>query len=66
MRRPGVRRLGEAKVAVSPGSRFGDDGDDHVRFAFIENGHRTRQGIRSIRKLFRKRKRETNRVKVAQ
>ena len=27
----------EAKVAVSPGIGFGDYGDDHVRFALIEN-----------------------------
>lgn len=46
--------LAEAKVAVSPGIGFGDYGDDHVRFALIENEHRTRQAIRSIRKLFRK------------
>ncbi|MBP8901587.1 MAG: alanine transaminase, partial [Thiobacillaceae bacterium] len=35
--------LADAKVAVSPGVGFGDYGDDHVRFALIENEHRTRQ-----------------------
>jgi alanine-synthesizing transaminase len=45
--------LQEAKVAVSPGVGFGDYGDDHVRFALIENEHRTRQAIRGIRKMFR-------------
>lgn len=54
------RLLVEANVAVSPGIGFGDYGDDHVRFALIENEHRTRQAIRSIRKLLRKRKRELN------
>jgi alanine-synthesizing transaminase len=29
--------LAEAKVCVSPGIGFGDYGDDHVRFALIEN-----------------------------
>jgi hypothetical protein len=29
--------LAEAKVAVSPGIGFGEYGDDHVRFALIEN-----------------------------
>ena len=41
--------LSEAKVAVSPGVGFGADGDGFVRFALIENEHRTRQAIRGIR-----------------
>lgn len=47
------RLLSEAKVAVSPGVGFGAYGDDHVRFALIENEHRTRQAIRGIRRMFR-------------
>ena len=43
--------LKEAKVAVSPGIGFGQYGDDHVRFALIENEHRTRQAIRGMRKM---------------
>jgi alanine-synthesizing transaminase len=43
----------EAKVAVSPGIGFGSYGDQFVRFALIENEHRTRQAIRSIRAMFR-------------
>jgi alanine-synthesizing transaminase len=46
--------LTEAKVAVSPGIGFGEYGDDHVRFALIENEHRTRQAVRGIRKLLQK------------
>jgi len=46
--------LVDAKVAVSPGIGFGDYGDDHVRFALIENEHRTRQAIRGIKEMFRK------------
>jgi len=42
--------LREAKVAVSPGLGFGEYGDDHVRFALVENEHRTRQAIRGIKK----------------
>jgi len=42
--------LREAKVAVSPGIGFGEYGDDHVRFALVENEHRTRQAIRGIKK----------------
>jgi alanine-synthesizing transaminase len=41
--------LTEAKVAVSPGIGFGEYGDDHVRFALVENDHRTRQAITGIR-----------------
>ena len=46
--------LAEAKVAVSPGVGFGDYGDDHVRFALIENEMRTRQAIRGLRDMFKK------------
>jgi alanine-synthesizing transaminase len=41
----------EAKVAVSPGRGFGEYGDDHVRFALVENEHRTNQAIRGLRKV---------------
>jgi alanine-synthesizing transaminase len=40
----------EALVAVSPGVGFGPMGEGHVRFALIENEHRTRQATRSIGK----------------
>jgi alanine-synthesizing transaminase len=46
--------LVEAKVAVAPGIGFGEYGDDHVRFALIENEHRTRQALRGIRQMLRK------------
>jgi len=38
-----------AKVAVSPGMGFGEYGDEYVRFALVENTHRTRQAIRGIK-----------------
>lgn len=41
--------LREAQVAVAPGIGFGEHGNDFVRFAFVENKHRTRQAIRSIK-----------------
>ena len=46
--------LREAKVATSPGIGFGEYGDSHVRFALIENAHRTRQAIRGIKDMMRK------------
>jgi alanine-synthesizing transaminase len=41
--------LQEGHVAVSPGLGFGNYGDDHVRFALIENEHRVRQAMRGIK-----------------
>jgi alanine-synthesizing transaminase len=41
----------EAKVAVSPGLGFGHYGDDHVRFALVENVHRINQAVRGIRRV---------------
>ncbi len=41
----------KAKVAVSPGIGFGEGGDQFVRFALVENEHRTRQAIRGIKRL---------------
>jgi alanine-synthesizing transaminase len=43
----------DAKVAVSPGIGFGSYGDNFVRIALIENEHRTRQALRSIRAMLR-------------
>lgn len=45
--------LREAKVAVSPGIGFGEHGDGHVRIALVENLHRSRQAIRSIKSFFK-------------
>jgi alanine-synthesizing transaminase len=43
------RLLEEAKVCASPGIGFGDNGDDFVRLALIENENRIRQAVRGIR-----------------
>jgi alanine-synthesizing transaminase len=42
--------LDRAKVAVSPGIGFGQYGDEYVRFALVENEHRTRQAIQGIKR----------------
>jgi alanine-synthesizing transaminase len=47
------KMLIEAKVAVSPGIGFGDYGNDYVRFALIENPHRTRQAVRGIKEMLK-------------
>src|SRR3984885_14429209 len=41
----------KALVAVSPGIGFGPMGEGFVRFALIENGHRTRQATTAIKKM---------------
>jgi alanine-synthesizing transaminase len=38
---------------VSPGIGFGDQGDEHVRFALIENEPRIRQAVRGIKAMFK-------------
>ena len=43
--------LEKANVAVQPGIGFGQMGDEYVRFALIENLHRTRQAIQGIKKM---------------
>lgn len=47
--------LRETEVAVSPGVGFGELGDGHVRFALVENAHRTRQALRNLRSIFQHR-----------
>ena len=42
--------LREAKVAASPGIGFGENGEGYVRFALIENQHRIRQAVKSIKR----------------
>jgi alanine-synthesizing transaminase len=55
----------DAKVAVAPGIGFGAYGDDHVRFALIENEHRTRQALRGIRAMLRRDARSAERSRAA-
>jgi len=43
--------IDKAKVAVSPGIGFGQYGDEYVRFALVENEHRTRQAIHGIKRV---------------
>ena len=50
----------EAKVAVSPGIGFGSYGDNFVRFALIENEHRTRQALRATRAMLREENTQAN------
>ncbi len=41
--------LQKAKVAISPGTGFGEYGEGYVRFALIENEHRIKQAVKGIK-----------------
>ena len=41
----------DAGVAVAPGIGFGEGGDEHVRFALVENEHRIKQAAKGIKKV---------------
>lgn len=43
----------QAGVAAAPGIGFGEYGDDHVRFALVENEQRIRQATRAIKAALR-------------
>ena len=45
--------LEKADVAVAPGIGFGPAGEGFVRFALVENTHRIRQAVRSMKRLLR-------------
>ncbi len=45
-----IHLLENAKVAVSPGIGFGPSGEGYIRFALVENDHRTQQAVRGLRK----------------
>ncbi len=49
----GKKLLAEAQVAISPGIGFGEYGEGYVRFGLIENEHRTRQAVRSIKRMIK-------------
>jgi alanine-synthesizing transaminase len=42
----------KADVAVAPGIGFGEQGDEYVRIALVENEQRIRQAARNIRRFF--------------
>jgi alanine-synthesizing transaminase len=48
------RLIKDARVAVSPGIGFGDQGEGYVRFALVENEHRIRQAVKGIKKALQK------------
>lgn len=43
-----------ADVAIAPGRAFGENGEDHMRIALVENEQRLRQAIKNIGRFVRK------------
>jgi alanine-synthesizing transaminase len=54
--------LAHAKVAVAPGTGFGESGEGYVRFALVENEKRIRQAARGIKRLLQERSAEVGGV----
>jgi alanine-synthesizing transaminase len=42
-----------AEVAVAPGRAFGENGEDYVRIALVENELRLKQAVRNISRFIR-------------
>ena len=43
-----LRMLDEAAVALAPGRAFGENGENYVRIALVENEQRLRQAMRNL------------------
>lgn len=43
-----IRMLDEAEVALAPGRAFGENGEQYVRIALVENEHRLKQAMRNL------------------
>jgi len=52
----------KADVAVAPGIGFGEQGDDYMRLALVENEHRIRQAARNIKRFLATSAKQPNNV----
>jgi alanine-synthesizing transaminase len=43
-----IRMMSQAEVALAPGRAFGENGENYVRIALVENEHRLRQAMRNL------------------
>jgi alanine-synthesizing transaminase len=43
-----IRMMSDAEVALAPGRAFGENGENCVRIALVENEHRLRQAMRNL------------------
>jgi alanine-synthesizing transaminase len=47
-----IQCLQKAEVALAPGRGFGEDGENYLRIALVENEERLRQAVRQLRRAF--------------
>ncbi len=45
-----VEMMNRANVAVAPGAGFGEEGDDYLRLALVENENRIRQALKQMKR----------------
>src|SRR5262249_5437390 len=60
-----LRMLDEAEVALAPGRAFGENGENCVRIALVENEHRLRQAMRNLDRALNPRPPKTKRAAAA-
>src|SRR5947208_6643179 len=60
-----LRMMDEAEVALSPGRAFGENGEQYVRIALVENEHRLRQAMRNLDRALNPRKPKPKRQQAA-
>ncbi len=60
-----LRMMDEAEVSLSPGRAFGENGENCVRIALVENEHRLRQAMRNLDRALNPRQPKPKREKAA-
>jgi alanine-synthesizing transaminase len=45
-----VEMMSRANVAVAPGAGFGEEGDDYLRLALVENENRIKQALKQMKR----------------
>ena len=59
-----LRMMSEAEVALAPGRAFGENGEQYVRIAVVENEHRLKQAMRNLDRALNPRTPKPKRAKV--
>ncbi len=44
-----IEMMNRANVALAPGAGFGEEGDDYLRLALVENENRIRQALKQMK-----------------
>ncbi len=59
-----LRMMDEAEVALAPGRAFGENGEQYVRIALVENEHRLKQAMGNLERVLIPRKPKAKREKA--